>query len=300
MGATVEAAEILGTRDELIDACRDIRDHLPPLPTHRRFPDLKITARYPFSLAYNAPAWGKGEFLIDQAVGFFEKGDGVGWVAVCHRHPSRLVPIFPCEEIGLHSDDPTLELGRRSFAEFRSYGNDNYTGWSLAFQACIAARLGLAAEAVEILSRLAELYSFAGGLLSHDSIRGDYGHHHCRGGVFQTEAMFGATAAVNEMMLQHTGGVMRVFPAVPVGQKAQFRNLRAPGGILVSAAWDGGRTASVSVVVEHDQEIRLANPWPGRTVTLTAARARPARLRGDVLVWQAGKNIRYELSQQSG
>jgi hypothetical protein len=294
-GATVEAAEILGLRDEFVDGCRVVRDHLPPLPTYELGPDLKITAPYPFGLAYDAPAWCKGKFLIDQAVGFFEKGDAPGWVPCSHRHPSRLTPIFPCEDIGLHSDAQTLAMGRRSFEEFRGYGNSNYTGWSLAFQACIAARLGLGDDTHKILTRLLDSYGFAGGLLSHDSIRGEYGHRNNVGGVFQTEAMFGAAAAVNEMLLQHTGGVTRLFPAAIAGQWAEFHNLRAPGGILVSGKWDGRQTVEASLRTEHDVEVRLANPWPGQTILLRSGRTRPMRLGGEVLTWPASAGAEYSL-----
>jgi hypothetical protein len=63
------------------------------------------------------------------------------------RWPRAYNPIFPTGWIGLHSDPETLELGRRSFAEFRSYGQEGYTSWSEGRQTCLAARLGLGAEA---------------------------------------------------------------------------------------------------------------------------------------------------------
>ena len=270
--AVIEAAGLLNLDDPLTERCRDVLEHLPPLPT-------------------------LDGFLIDQATGFFgADGERAGFFPKCHRHPSRLAAVFPCGQIGLSSDPETLRLGRRSFAEFRSYGNDNFTGWSEAFQACIAARLGLAEEAEGCLKRLVDFYSFAGLLLSHDSFSENYGYNPHRGGTFQMDALMGAVAGVNEMLLQDAGGILRVFPAVPLGRRAAFRNLRAPRGLLVSAQWDGRTATEVSILAEREAQIRLANPWPQQPVRLEKGGEKPERMEGAVLTWTAKKGSTCRLS----
>ena len=117
--AVIEAAQILGDDQAFSQTCQDALDRLAPLPV-------------------------LDGVLIDYETAFFHDGDRAGRFPHCHRHPSRLMPIFPGRQIGLHSDEATLDLGRRSFREFRSYGEEGFTGWSYAYQACIAARLGLA------------------------------------------------------------------------------------------------------------------------------------------------------------
>ncbi|MCE9615886.1 MAG: glycoside hydrolase family 95 protein [Lentisphaerae bacterium] len=205
------------------DPFAGIAQHLPPLPV-------------------------EAGTLIDHEVNYLPEGDAPGRFPYSHRTPARLVPVWPCEEIGLHRD---LALGRRSFEEFRSYGDADFSGWSYTFQACIAARLGLAAEARGALQELIEHFTYAGGLTSHNRMDSEFGP------VFQIEALMAAPAAVNEMLLQSVGGVLRLFPALPRGQGASFTDLHAPGGFLVSAEYDGRRVVRATVRSERGGTVRL-------------------------------------------
>ncbi len=174
--------------------------------------------------------------MIDHEINYLPEGDRPGRFPYSHRTPARLVPVWPCAEIGLHHD---VELGRRSYREFLSYGNEDFSGWSYTFQACIAARLGLAAEA---LRELGDHFTYPGGLTSHNRMNSEVGP------VFQIEALLAAPAAINEMLVHRTpDGVIRLFPAWPTGTRARFENLRVPGGILVSAEFDGARTTGVQL-----------------------------------------------------
>ena len=50
----------------------------------------------------------------------------------------------------------------------------------------------------------------------------------------------GGIGAVNEMLMQsHTARGVVLFPQIPGGEAAAFRNLRARGGFLVSATLAG-------------------------------------------------------------
>jgi hypothetical protein len=264
--AYVEGAELVGEASEFVDACRDVRDHLPELPTEEGV-------------------------LIDLTVGFFHDGDRRGRFKLCHRHPSRLTPIHPCEIIGLHSTHEMLELGRRSFREFRSYGFDGITGWSEAWQINIAARLGLADEAEQYAHNLLEHFMHKGMLTSHNSTTGRYG---MKGGpLFQIEALYGAAAGINEMLLQGTGFVLRLFPAVPKERSAAFENLRAPGAVLVSARKNGTEVTNVRITAEADGEIALANPWPGQNIRIFGEKI--GTLTGDVVRWTAKAGQSFSL-----
>lgn len=266
-GATVEAAARLGIEEPFLETVREMRDHLPPLPTNNGV-------------------------LIDLETGFFRGGDAPGQFPYSHRHPSRLVPIWPAGEIGLHSDPETLALGRRSFAEFRSYGHSNFTGWSEAWQAGIAAHLGLGEEAEAALHRVADYYTLGGLLTSHDSLNPEYGM--ARGAIFQAEAQYGAAAAVTEMLLQATGGILRVFPAVPEGRAAAFARLRAPGAHLVSARREAGGVTEVKIEAGEEGEIALANPWGEGAVTIVAE-GREQVVQGELLRWRVERGREYEV-----
>jgi hypothetical protein len=260
----VQAGMLLNSEDAQLDACREILAHLPDLPVHNGV-------------------------LIDYATGFFEERDRPGWLPQSHRHPSRLVPIFPCEQIGLHSEPEQLALGRRSYYEYISYGSGDIAGWSLVFRACLAARLGLADEAEQCLRLLIDEFTFPGGLSSHNTMTDPYGP------LYQIEALQGAPAGVNEMLLQCTGGILRVFPALPQGRRAAFYQLRAPGGILVSAAHDGKAVTYVEVTCERDGEITLFTPYPGHEAVLQCGSTLVGRYSDEYITWHGNAGHVYRI-----
>ena len=68
-------------------------------------------------------------------------------------------------------------------------------------------------------------------------------------------------AVLNECLLQSYDGVIRLFPNTTRLGKASFRDLRAAGAFLVSAAWDGKAVADVAVKSEKGSPARIVNPW---------------------------------------
>jgi hypothetical protein len=270
--AFTEASEILDEADgDFVKKCREVVEHLPANPV-------------------------EDGVLIDETVGFFHTGDAPGRFPVSHRHPSRLVGIYPGEEIGLHSEPETLELGRRSFQDFRAHGDHGFTGWSIGWQTAIAARLGLAAEAEDCLYKLKEYFLLDGLLTSHNRLKDGFGAE--GGALFQIESLFGAVAGINEMLLQSPGGIIRVFPAVPEERSASFQNLRAVGAVLVSAEKVGRQINLVELKPLFDTEIKLANPWPGESVLLVDKDGETV-VQGDVLTWQAKAGVTYRLSKNN-
>ena len=89
-------------------------------------------------------------------------------------------------------------------------------------------------------------------------------HNGCvenNGGMLEN---IGATVAINDLLLQSHGGVMRFFPvwdATALGA-ASFTTLRAYGAFLVSAAVDAGGTVSpVTLASEVGGDAVFAAPW---------------------------------------
>ncbi len=269
----VESACLLGNGDPFAETCRDALARLAPLPQ-------------------------EDGVLIDYETGFFHDGDRPGHLRHCHRHPSRLMPIFPGRQIGLHSDLESLDLGRRSFAEFRSYGEAGFTGWSYAYQACIAARLGLGDDAELCLRTLVRGYLLKGLLTSHNSIVPGVGNYDQYSGspLFQLDALLGATAAITEMLVQRPAdGVIRVFPAVPADRPASFTTLRVPGAVLVSAAKTAQTVAWIEVRAELAGELALASPWPqGTAVQLPPGTQLSTD--GQTFCWSAVPGVTYRFA----
>jgi hypothetical protein len=75
------------------------------------------------------------------------------------------------------------------------------------------------------------------------------------------ETPFSAASATMDLLLQSWGRKIRVFPAVPeVWKEATFRDLRAEGGFLVSAARLNGQTAWVRIQSEAGEACLLKVP----------------------------------------
>ncbi len=75
-------------------------------------------------------------------------------------------------------------------------------------------------------------------------------------------------AVLNECMLQSYDGVIRPFPNATNLGKTRFRDLRAAGALLVSAAWDGKAVAKVELKSEKGSRVRILNPWARRKVAV--------------------------------
>ena len=81
----------------------------------------------------------------------------------------------------------------------------------------------------------------------------------------------GGMAVVSEALLgQGQHGWLALFPGLPLEQPAAFRNLRAIGGLLVSARRDAGLVSNVTVTNDardgEAQIVALLTPWAGANV----------------------------------
>ena len=71
----------------------------------------------------------------------------------------------------------------------------------------------------------------------------------------------GVIAPIQEMMLQSWDGAIKVFPLWPKKVRAKFTTLRAEGAFLVSAEWNDGEVASLSITSEKGRPCRVESPW---------------------------------------
>jgi hypothetical protein len=107
-------------------------------------------------------------------------------------------------------------------------------------------------------------------------------------------------AVTNECLMQSHDGVIRLFPNTTHLGKARFRDLRAAGAVLVSAAWDGSAVSDVTLKTEKSRPVRVANPWAGRAVTvreIASDAAVKSTERGGVLEFQARAAKIYALAR---
>jgi len=173
--------------------------------------------------------------------------------------PVTLAPVFPAEQVGLGSPPEMLEVARRTARSVRLEGGND-----LVWQPLARARLGMLD--LDWFKREVR-YCLTPLGVANDRVRQIGGRYRdetnydfmTRMGVW-TENL-SLPAVINECLMQSYDGVIRVFPNTTNLGKAGFRDLRAAGAFLVSAAWDGKRVSHVTVRSTKGVTARVANPW---------------------------------------
>ena len=180
--------------------------------------------------------------------------------------PVTLAPVFPADQVGLHSKPELLEIARRTARTIRLEGGND-----LVWQPLARARLGMldlewfkreVRYSMTPLRAAADRTRQIGGRYSDDTPY-DY---MMRMGVW-TENL-SLPAVINECFMQSYDGVIRLFPNTKNLGKASFRDLRAMGAFLVSASWDGKTISAVSLCSEKGAKVRMVEPWGARPVVV--------------------------------
>jgi len=237
MKATVEASRVLELDADERTKWSKIADNLAPYPT----------LRLPF-----------GEVWADIV------GAPPNHV---YNVPVTLAPVFPGEQVGIGLGESHLEIARRTAETVRLEGGND-----LVYQPLIRARLGMLD--LDWFKREVRYCLLPGGW-ANDRVRQIGGRYDddtnfdfmMRMGVW-TENL-SLPAVLNECLLQSYSGTLRLFPNARNLGRAGFRNLRAAGAFLVSAAWDGKAVSPITMLSEKGASVRLADPWKTDGVRVT-------------------------------
>ncbi|MFE9428809.1 glycoside hydrolase N-terminal domain-containing protein [Kitasatospora sp. NPDC006697] len=224
--STVAAARELGTDHELAAELADLRSRLRP------------------------PAIGADGRLLEWWEDLPEEDPG-------HRHLSHLYGLYPGSAVDPLGDPALLDPVRRALDRRLEHGGGG-TGWSLAWVAALAARLGDGALAGHAVERLLAT-SVAPNLFDLHPPR-----------LFQIDGNFGITAAIAEMLLQSHNGVLRLLPALPPAwADGEVRGLRARGGVTVDLTWRQGRLTGADLLVTREGPVELRLPADALRPVLT-------------------------------
>ncbi len=195
---TLESAELLGDKDELLSDIRRLYDGLPEYPTG--------TDNF-------------GRHFLDS-----EDAPVNLWI----RHPSMLMPIFPTGEINIDSDPRTIETALNTIKYLSE--NCEIGVFQVSWLAAAAARLGKGQMALRLLYEMGLDHLIrSNGLAAEENerfmnvclIMRQPFYYPC-----MMEFTGEMLAAVNEMLMQSDGGVIRLFPAMPDGDKEYDRLIR--------------------------------------------------------------------------
>lgn len=177
-----------------------------------------------------------------------------------HRHMSHLYAISPGYEITPRGTPELAEAARKSLA-FRlsnggsvkstSLSDSGNTGWSLAWNANLWARLGDGENAYKGLCAMMERVTFPNLM--------DKCPWQDKGFVFQIDGNFGGPAAMVEMLVQSHRGGIDLLPALPKAWKdGSITGLRARGGYTVDLAWKDGALSEAVIVADQDGKAVLS------------------------------------------
>ncbi len=168
--------------------------------------------------------------------------------------PVPAFPVFPGEHVTWFSPNTDKTLLSRTISRLPSNGNNDTVILSIA-----RARLSLPGTYEYVVDRFNSRRRPNGSLTLNRR-----GHHFNAFGHY-TE-MFAASAVVSELLLQSSDHIVRVFPAWPKNQDASFKQLRAKGGFLVSAALSEGEVPQVTVESTVGGWYAMLSPWPAVTL----------------------------------
>jgi hypothetical protein len=173
--------------------------------------------------------------------------------------PVTLAPVFPGEQVGLGSRPELLEVARRTARTVRLEGGND-----LVWQPLVRARLGM----LDLNRFKREVrYCLTPLGVANDRLRQTGGRYRDETGYDYMMRMgvwtenLSLPAIVNECLMQSYDGVLRLFPNTANLGKAMFRDLRAAGAFLVSAAWDGNTVVEARLKSEKGSLARIVNPW---------------------------------------
>lgn len=218
-------------------------------------------------------------------------------VEYVYNVPVTIGPVFPAEQVGLHSKPELLELARRTARTIRLEGGND-----LVWQPLARARLGMLD--LDWFKREVR-YAMTPLGAATDRVRQIDGRYRdessfdfmSRMGVW-TENL-SLPAVINECLLQSYDGIIHLFPNTKNLGKASFRNLRAMGAFLISASWDGKAISAVSLLSEKGANARVVDPWPSRPAAVreqATGRQVPATRSDGVLAFETRPGQVYLVS----
>ena len=200
--------------------------------------ELAIEAEKYMKMLPNYPVQQSSGFVVDR-----EKGEPLEY-----NIPVPITPIFPAEQVTFFSSSEEKKLFAHTLKHIKT--NENNSTIMLAVS---KARLSTP-DAKSWLEEALRVRRKPNGSIRFSTWEhfDGYGHY--------TE-MFASTGAITELLLQSVDNIIRVFPAWPKEEDAEFTTLRTRGGFLVSAKLKNGVVSEIEIVSEFGGQFSFVSPW---------------------------------------
>lgn len=264
----VRFATLLGVDADLAAEWQAALDNMPPYPSA----DFTFVDGAPGS-EFNGGAGFFVEAEYGHHPGILPNGSTVApvtWPWCNKEYPiSNFAAMWPTDEIGKTQTTDTALLAR---AKQTVYALNRYQAkpWANTNGFCLswppAVRVSGPEDAATLISAFATAITSATG--NNACVQN-------QGGMLEN---IGATVAINDLLLQSHGGMLRLFPvwnATALGPAA-FTTLRAYGAFLVTASVDqAGVVAAVTLASEVGGDVVFASPWQGGVPVVTGSDGKP-------------------------
>jgi len=179
-----------------------------------------------------------------------------------HRYLSKMMPVYPLDEVSLSSPKSEIQTANLTLKSLEQKGVERTVGFTLIWLAAVQARLGNFQKSIQVLEEYMDRFTRPNGLNRH--YRDD---SEDPAEIFQADANLAFTGAVNELFLQWTDGVVRVFPGMGRSSTARFWGWRTPGGHLVAALMAKGKIEGLVIEATRSGKLRLVSPFPQTRLT---------------------------------
>ena len=177
-----------------------------------------------------------------------------------HRHFSHAMAIHPLGLIDWSDGPEAQRIIRATVKRLDQYGPDYWTGYSYAWLGNMKARMFDGEGAAKALRTFAECFCLKNTFHANGDQSGT-GKSLFTYRPFTLEGNFAFAAGVQEMLLQSHTDVIQIFPAIPADWKdVSFEQLRAMGGVLVSASMKNGKVNEVRICSEVGGDLTLGVP----------------------------------------
>jgi hypothetical protein len=180
-----------------------------------------------------------------------------------HRHHAHAMAIYPLKILNYSNGEKDKAIIDATVANLELLGTGLWVGFSFPWMAEFYAIQGNGEGAAYQLKLFGENFCSQNGFhLNGDYKRRGVSRWHYR--PFTLEANMCAADALQEMLLQDDGGVIRVFPAVPEEWRvkgASFSNLRGKRGILISSAIKGRKVSYITLKSANSGEYAVENAF---------------------------------------
>lgn len=189
-----------------------------------------------------------------------------------HRHLSHAMAVYPLELLDYDGSERDRKIIDATVRDLELLGTGLWMGFSFPWMSLLYSKQGNGEGAAYQLKLFWENFCSRNGLhLNGDFRKRGVSADHYR--PFTLEANMAAACALQEMLLATPGGAIRVFGAVPDAWKkagVAFENLRAQGGVLVSARMSERRLHSITLTAIRQRCVRVENRFSEERLAATS------------------------------